>query len=117
MRPSVNTPSTSQERSRTRRARTRRSVACISLLDDPGAEQIVQVQCTDQPLFGVDDQELRHLGRGFHQLDAIDGEALGADGARLATHQASDALSTKVADAGEAAAQIAVGEDACDTVI
>src|SRR6266498_3795098 len=104
MRPSVNTPSTSQDRSRTRRARARRSAAGITL-HYPGAKEIVQMQCTDQPLLGVDDQELRHLRRSFHQLDAIDREPFGADRARLARHQAGDALRTEVAHAREAAAQ------------
>src|SRR6476661_7164503 len=105
MRPSVRTPSTSQDRSRTRRARAMRSAAGIAL-HYPRAEEIVQMQCADQPLLGIDDEELRHLGRRVHQLDAIDGEALGADGARLASHQAGDALRGEVADAREAAAQI-----------
>ena len=65
MRPSVSTPSTSQVRRRTARARVMASVAHRrATSDDARAEEIVQVQRADQAPVFVDDQELRDLRRG-----------------------------------------------------
>ncbi len=115
MRPSVSTPSTSQERKRTRRARASSSA---SHQIDSRAKQVVQVHAPDQRAGVVHDDELRDLRRRLHQHRR---NRRRGDPLRSCAACASSIPRRRVASRSppltQAAAQIAVGEDARDAPV
>ena len=65
----------------------------------------------------VDDHELQHLRRRFHQHHAIGSESMLGDRPRRLRHVRGDPGARRIAAGGERVAQVAVCEDAGDTVV
>src|SRR5690606_5617873 len=100
MRPSVRVPSTSKQASRTAAARARTSGAQAAAgskatLDDPRAQQVVDVQRPDHALRLVHDDQRIELVR-LHQLRRLDRERVAADRLRRAGHDLLDAGAAQV---------------------